>query len=74
MGVWSRTLKHRIASNELNCRLGIEFVTDVIRRSRLRWFGHVEHKDSEDWVSACRSFEVMGMRSRGRGRRLGMSA
>ena len=32
------TLKHRIASKELNCRLGIESVTDVIRHSRLRWF------------------------------------
>ena len=33
------------------------------------WFGHVERKDSDDWVSACRSFEVMGMRSRGRCRK-----
>jgi len=54
---------------ELNNRFGIECITDVIRRSRLRWFGHVEIKDSDDWVSACRSFEVNGVRYRGRGRK-----
>jgi len=40
-------LKSRKASAELNSRLGIECITDVVRRSRLRWFGHVERKDSD---------------------------
>ena len=26
-----------------------------MRRGRLRWFGHVERKDVDDWVSACRN-------------------
>jgi len=45
-------LKSRTAWAELNSRLGIECITNVVRRSRLWWFGHVERKDSDDWVSA----------------------
>jgi len=41
----------------------------VLRRSRLRWFGHVQRKDSDDWVSVRRSFEVNGVEDRGRGRK-----
>ena len=25
----------------------------MVRRGRLRWFGHVERKNGDDWVSAC---------------------
>ena len=39
-----------------------------MRRSRLRWFGHVERKEVDDWVSACRNLEVAGSRGRGRPR------
>ena len=28
-------------------------VADVVRRGRLRWFGHLERKSVEDWVSVC---------------------
>ena len=38
------TLKNRISSAELNKRLDLENVTDVVRRGRLRWFGHLECK------------------------------
>ena len=38
----------------------------VMRRSRLRWFGRVERKEVDDWVSACRNLEVAGSRGRGR--------
>ena len=34
------TLKNRTRSDELMERLGVESITDVIRRGRLRWFGH----------------------------------
>ena len=39
-----------------------------MRRGRLRWFGHVERKEVDDWVSACRNLEVTGSRGRGRPR------
>ena len=34
----------------------------------MRWFGHLERKNKDDWVTACRSVEVTGLKSRGRGR------
>ena len=34
---------------ELLSRPGIESVSDVVRCGRLRWFGHVEHKEPDDW-------------------------
>ena len=36
--------KNRVPTVELNRRLDIEAVTDVVRCGRLRWFGHVERK------------------------------
>jgi len=62
-------LKSRTARAELNTRLGIKCITDVVRRSRLWWFGHVERKDSDYSVSACRGSEFNGVRDRGRGRK-----
>src|SRR5450432_185777 len=63
------TLKNRISSERLRSRLGIKSVTDVVRRGRLRWFGHVERKESDDWVSACSELQVEGTRPIGRGRK-----
>ena len=36
----------------------------LVKCGRLRWFGHVERKDKEDWVSACRDMKVDGKTSR----------
>ena len=63
------TLHDRIRTDELMQRLGIESVTDVVRKGRLRWFGHVKLKDMDDWVSACKNVQVDGKRGRGRGRK-----
>ena len=32
------------------------------------WFGHVERKQPDDWVSACRHIVVESVKGRGRGR------
>ena len=63
------TLKNKKSSEELMEYLGIDSVTDVVRRGRLRWFGHVERKSKDDWVLACTNMEVVGDRKRGRGRK-----
>ena len=34
--------------------------------ARWRWFGHVERKDDNDWVKCCITWEVEGIRQRGR--------
>src|SRR5687768_5591654 len=63
------SLKDKKSSDELLERLGIESVSVVVRRGRMRWFGHVERMDAENWVSACRLMKVDGSKGRGRGRK-----
>ena len=41
----------------------------MVRRGRLMWFGHVERKSGDNWVSACRNGVVAGVRCAGRGRK-----
>jgi len=53
------TLKDICTSEELRKRLDIEDVADVVRKSRLGWFGHLEGKDEGDWVSNCRNMVVL---------------
>ena len=40
----------------------------IIRRDRLWWFGHVERKKVDDWLSAYRNLEVVDSRGKGRPR------
>ena len=60
------SLKDRKRSEDLCNLLGINCVADVVRRGRLRWFGHLERKSVDHWVSACRGLVVEGTRGRGR--------
>jgi len=43
-------------------------VSEVVEKGRLCWFGHVERKDVEDWVTRCRMFEVVAKRGKGKTR------
>ena len=63
VSVWDR-----VPSEELRERMGIELVSDVIKRNRLRWLGHLLRKDDCDWVKKCMSLEVDGAKGRGRPR------
>jgi hypothetical protein len=62
-------LAQRVSCKVLYGRLGLERVEDVVRRGRLRWFGHVERMEEGNWVSACRTYEADGQRGRGRGKK-----
>jgi len=62
-------LKYRTSSEELPSRIGEEPVGDVVRRGRLRWFGHVERKSEDDWVKKCLELEIAGKAGRGRCRK-----
>ena len=59
-------LNERKKSEELRELLGLEPVSLMIKKSRLRWFGHVERKDDNDWVKRCITWEFEGIRQRGR--------
>lgn len=37
--------------------MGIESVSDVVKRSWLRWLGHVSQKDDGNWVKKSMSYE-----------------
>ena len=63
------SLKDRKCSEDLCSLLGIQCVADVVRHRRLRWFGHLEHKSGNDWVSSCRDMKVAGVKYVGRGRK-----
>ena len=64
------SLKDRKRSDELLSHLGIECVEKKIQRGRLRWFGHVERKNEEDWVKKCTKLNVDGMVGRGAPRKM----
>ena len=42
-------------------------LADVLRQGQLRWYGHLKRKKMEDCVSSCREFDVIGVKSKGRG-------
>jgi len=66
------SLKKGGQSDDLRKRLGVESVADIVRRSRLRWFGHLERKEENDWVSACRNISIDGKCTKGRGKKTWM--
>ena len=43
--------------------MGVESVTEVGRRGRLKWFMRLERKSGGDWVSACRNVGVVEEKS-----------
>ena len=63
------SLKDRKRSEDLYSLLGVRSMAEVVRHGRLRFFGHVERKNGDDWVSACRNVVVVGVRCVGRGRK-----
>jgi len=66
MDVWVK-LNERKKSEELRELLGLEPVSLMIKKSRLRWFGQVEQKDDNNWVKHCIiTWEFEGIRQRGR--------
>ena len=66
------TLKDRIHTEELRECLGLDSMVEVVRKGRLCWFGHVERKNKEDYISRCRELAVTGVRERWRGRKTWM--
>jgi len=49
--------------------LGVVSVEEVVSHGRLRWYEHVECKDTSDWISACRELQVEEPKGKARGRK-----
>ena len=60
------SLKDKRCNEDLCNRLGNNCVAEVVRHGRLRWFGHLEGKSVDDWMSTCRRLMVEGAKGRGR--------
>ena len=62
------TLKDRRTSRELREQMGLENIRDVLRRARLRWFGHVRRMEDSNNVKKVTELIVEGKRPAGRPR------
>ena len=60
------TLKDRMTSADLRTLVGVEVLGDVLRRGRLRWYGHVMRMSDDNWVKRSTTLEVAGKRPVGR--------
>ena len=60
------TLKDRKSNVELRDRLGTESISEVMRRGRSRWFGHVKRMWAGSCMKRCINMNVNGRRARGR--------
>ncbi len=57
-------MSDHICMESLLGRLGVASLELVLRRHRLRWFGHVQRSDS--WIKRCTTLDVEGVVGRGR--------
>ena len=56
----------RLANEVLRREMGLENIIDVIRRQRLRWFGHVQRKNDAEWTKKVTKLDIVGNRAAGR--------
>ena len=59
-------LRDRAPSAKLRDRLGIENISTVLQRNRLRWFGHVQRKPDNDWIEVYGVSYIERLKCKGR--------
>ena len=64
--MFSVKLTDKKTNVELRESMRVENVRSVIRRRRLRWYGHVMRKSEDNWVKKCLEIDVVGVKPRGR--------
>ena len=67
--ICSRKLTETLSTEQLRARLGLHNIQDVVRASRLRWYGHLQRMDNEKWPRKITTLEVKGQNHRGRPRK-----
>ena len=60
------SLRDRVRSEEVARRCGVDEVEMVMRKRRLRWFGHVRRREENDPIRRVVDLEVVGRRPRDR--------
>ena len=60
------SLRDRCSNEELRARMHLEPASSIMRRNRLRWYGHVFRMDEKEWVKRSWKYELTGKRPRGR--------
>ena len=60
------SLRDRCSNEELRARMHLEPISNIMRRNRLRWYGHVYRMDDNEWVKRAWKYEMTGRRPRGR--------
>ena len=60
------TWRDHVSSAEVADRCGVELLEGVLRRRRLRWYGHVARRDIEEPLGNILNFEAPGRRPPGR--------
>ena len=63
------SLSERKSNECVRSMLAIDDVAEVMRRNRLRWFGHVERRDELYWIKRIETLQVDGNGVKGRPRK-----
>ncbi|KAI8481620.1 hypothetical protein Bbelb_406210 [Branchiostoma belcheri] len=64
--ICSSRLADRVSSDQLRCRLGVSSLREILRYNRLRWYGHVQRMDPQNWPRKVMTMPVEGRNPRGR--------
>ena len=65
-------LQEHVPSEEVADRCGLRQISDVLRTTRLRWYGHVKRREEGEALATVRDWTVEGRRPRGRPRKTWM--
>ena len=63
------SLSERKSNECVRSMLAIDDVAEVMRRNRLRWFGHIESRDELCWIKRIETLQVDGDGVKGRPRK-----
>ena len=52
------TLRDRYFCEELQARVGIKPIVDVMRQRRMHWFDHIERREDNSWLKKVQNLAV----------------
>lgn len=64
--IYCKDIRYRCSMTDLQSKLKVSNIMDVIMQRRLRWYGHVMRMDVNFWQHKIMNFNVEGATPRGR--------